>query len=130
MIDRLILANAAVAVATTIAALAFLPAGASGGRFVQAEAPSAPAQRQPGGAGPGPGVSIRLDDLDLASTDGARMLLLRIRREARALCRVARLADPRREDDCVRETTDKAVAELCSPAVAAANVDLDTSARD
>jgi UrcA family protein len=117
MIDRLILTNGALLVVTTLVCLACLHPGASGGH-----ADTTPAamvvQRQP--AVRGPEVSIRLDDVDLATQEGSRGLLVRIRRAARTLCAAARLA-PTAQDECVRETTDQVVAELCNPALAAAN---------
>jgi len=123
MIDRLVLANAALLLATTLVALACLEPDAHSARASDTT-PTPVAQRQPAPAATtalGPEVSIRLDDVDLAAPDGPRALLLRIRHAARTLCEAARRGDARAQAECVRETTDRAVAELCDPAVAALN---------
>jgi UrcA family protein len=128
MVDRLILANGAVLAATVMATLTSPHAGAPGARVVGA--PAAVVEQRPAPAPIlRPELGIRLHDVDLAAPGGPQSLLLRIRHAARTLCVAARLTDPRAEEECVRETTDRAVAELCNPGVAAANA-ADSRSRD
>jgi UrcA family protein len=123
MVDRLLVANAALLAATTmLVALAGLHGGAAGRPTAPRPAPHAAARATAAVvAAIGPEVSIRLDDVDLNRPADALALARRIRRGAETLCGAARFSDPRQTHACVQETTDKAVAELSNPQVAAAN---------
>jgi UrcA family protein len=125
MPDKLIIANAALLAAAAVAAiLCGLPAADA--QSPQGRRPSRPValapvvdQRLPVQAPSGPEATVRFGDLDLSSQEGAQTMVVRIRHVAGQICGGA--TAPGQGEDCVRETTDRAVADLASPEVAAAN---------
>ncbi len=125
MPDKLIIANAALLAAAAVAAiLCGLPAADA--QSPQDPRPSRPValapvvdQRLPVQAPSGPQATVRFGDLDLASQEGAQAMMVRIRHVASQIC--GDVSAPGQGEACVRETTDRAVADLASPEVAAAD---------
>ena len=68
--------------------------------------------------------SVRVADLNLSNSAGANEMMVRIKRAAHHVCGpepTDRLSFGRQYDECVRESVNRAVVDLGSPAVAAVN---------